>query len=164
MCSMKGLLALQTSGSPSTGVNEWLSAGARVLDKALTSRGGCLAVDKGLAMANMREVRGANRQCRDDIPPNKQVTGNNAGGNCQARPYRLAAGQAGLGGRGALAWFEAAGEPRSGLIAGEAPGPAVLGGPPQAQAPPAYSLMPCACGGLKCRSSALLGAQLVPTL
>jgi hypothetical protein len=50
---------------------------------------------------------------------------------------------------GAPAWFGAAGEPRSGLIAGEAPGPAVLGGPLQAKAPPAHSLMPCAWGGVE---------------
>ena len=46
-----------TSWVSSTGVNEWLSAGARVLDKALTSRGGCFAVDKGLCDGNLREAR-----------------------------------------------------------------------------------------------------------
>jgi len=55
--------------------------------------------------------------------------------------------RSGLGpGRGAPARFRSAGEPRSGLIAGEVPGPAVLGGPPQAKAPPAHSPMPCAWG------------------
>jgi hypothetical protein len=54
----------------------------------------------------------------------------------------------GLGPSGGVpAWFgAAAGGPRRGLIAGEAPGPAVLGGPHQAKAPPAHSPMPCAWG------------------
>ena len=64
--------------------------------------------------------------------------------------------------RGAPAWLGAVGEPRSGLFAGEAPGPAVLGGPPQAKAPPAHSLMPCAWGvemSLLCPSGGPTGAH-----
>jgi hypothetical protein len=66
--------------------------------------------------------------------------------------------------RGAPAWLGAVGEPRSGLFGGEAPGPAVLGGPPQAKAPPRPTASCHVHGGLKCRSVALLGGQLVPTL
>jgi hypothetical protein len=64
--------------------------------------------------------------------------------------------------RGAPAWFGAAGGPRSGLFAGEAPAPAVLGRPPQAKVPPAHSRMPCAWGveiSLLCPSGGPNGAH-----
>jgi hypothetical protein len=59
---------------------------------------------------------------------------------CQARPCYLAAGQAGLGaqpGRARLVWGGR--RAQKCLFAGEAPGPAVLGRPPQAKVlPPAH--------------------------
>jgi hypothetical protein len=96
---------------------------AWLLDKILTSSHGPLRDDMGL-----RSQTG--KCCRLDSDSPKQVTGIGGGGAYQARP----------------AWFGSAGEPRSGLITGEVPGPAVLGGPPQAKAPPAHSPMPCAWG------------------
>ena len=124
-----------TSWVSSAGVNEWLSAGARVLDKALTSRGGCFAVDKGLAITNLAyaKVEGYRNRVLEALAWRARSAWP------RARPGSGPSG-------GAPAWFGAAGEPRSGLIAGEAPGPTVLGGPPQAKAPPAHSPMICAWG------------------
>jgi hypothetical protein len=136
-----------TSCSPSWSMKEWLRAGAWLLDKTLTSRGGRFAVDKRLAITNLQNVAYA------------KVEGyRNRVLEALARRARAAWPRARPGlvpSRGAPAWFGAVGEPRIGLFAGEAPGPAVLGGPPQAKAPPAHtcSLMPCA-----------WGTQLVPTL
>ena len=86
-----------------------------------------------------------------------------AGGNCQASPFRLAAGQAVLraqpgrprlvwGGRRASKWPHCR----------DAPGPTVLGNGAQAKAPPAHSLTLCVCGvemSLLCPPGAPTGAH-----
>jgi hypothetical protein len=111
---------------------------AWLLDKILTSSHGPLRVDKRLAITNPQnmayaKVEGYRTRVLEALAWRARSAWP------RARP--------GLGpSQGAPAWFGAVGEPRSGLFAGEAPGPAVLGGPPQAKAPPAHSLMPCVWG------------------
>ena len=98
-----------------------------------------------------------------DIRLDEQVTGIGGGGAYQARPCRLAAGQAGIGaqrGRPRLVWGGRRASKWPHCC--DAPGPTVLGGPPQAKAPPAHSLTLCVCGvemSLLCPPGAPTGAH-----
>jgi hypothetical protein len=82
-------LPLQTSGSPSRGIKEWLGAGARLLAKIWTSRRSHLAVDMGLAIATWQilssrtkvaaiEQRVLARRARATFPRARPETGGEA--------------------------------------------------------------------------------------
>ena len=112
-----------------------------VCEVQISSRRGALFV----SICALRSQTG--KFCHATVDSTKQVAGIGGAGAYQARPCRLAAGQAGIGaqpGRPRLVWGGRRAPKWPHCC--EAPGPAVLGGPPQAKAPPAHSLMPCVWG------------------